>query len=205
MLIHQKQIGTLKREDIYSTNIIGNIENINDIFQKIYNINTEEESKKKKYRFFFSKKEDTINIDSKYKIPIYLSQYKYKKLYVDKKKYYRDLAAGRKVIDSLTEEEVNNLDNILQNSNITIYQTSWTKLSESLKLNRIHNFVKDLSKNYNLEEKYSSKLEEELFDAIRTKQLSKSNQVDYNAENGKINSILNLKHNPTTNTFSLIN
>ncbi len=85
MLI-RNQIGTLKREDIYSTNIEENIEIIHDIFQKIYNINTEEENKKKKYRYFFSKKEDTSNIDSKYKIPIYLSQYKYKKLYVDKKK-----------------------------------------------------------------------------------------------------------------------
>jgi len=205
MLIHQNQIETLKREDIYSTNIIENIENIHNVFQKIYNINTEEESKKKKYRFFFSKKENIANIDSKYKIPIYLSQYKYKKLYVDKKKYYRDVAAGRKIIDNFTEEEANNLDNILQNSNIKIYQTSWTKLSESLKLNRIHNFVKDLSKNYNLEEKYSSKLEKELFDSIRTKQLTKSNQVDYDIENGKINNIYNLKHNSTTNTFSLIN
>ena len=47
MLI-RNQIGTLKREDIYSTNIEENIENIHDIFQKIYNINTEEENKKKK-------------------------------------------------------------------------------------------------------------------------------------------------------------
>ncbi len=86
MLI-QSQAGTFQKEDIYSTNLEKNIGTIHDIFQKIYNINTEEENKKKKYRYFFSRKDDDIsNIDSKYKIPIYLSQYKYKKLYVDKKK-----------------------------------------------------------------------------------------------------------------------
>ena len=204
MLI-RNQIGTLKREDIYSTNIEENIEIIHDIFQKIYNINTEEENKKKKYRYFFSKKEDTSNIDSKYKIPIYLSQYKYKKLYVDKKKKYRDLATGRKIIDNFTEEEINNLDSILEHTNIKIYQTSWTKLAESLKLNRIHNFVKNLSKQYNLEEEYTSKLEGELFNAIKTKKLTKSNQIDYDIENGKINNIYSLQHNSEDNTFLLNN
>lgn len=205
MLI-RNQIGTLKREDIYSTNIEENIEIIHDIFQKIYNINTEEENKKKKYRYFFSKKDEEIsNIDSKYKIPIYLSQYKYKKLYVDKKKKYRDLATGRKIIDSFTEEEINNLDSILENTNIKIYQTSWTKLAESLKLNRMHNFVKNLSKEHNLKEQYTSKLEEQLFNAIKTKRLTKSNQIDYDIENGKINNIYSLQHNSEDNTFLLNN
>ena len=161
--------------------------------------------KKKKYRYFFSKKEDTSNIDSKYKIPIYLSQYKYKKLYVDKKKKYRDLATGRKIIDNFTEEEINNLDSILEHANIKIYQTSWTKLAKSLKLNRIHNFVKNLSKQYNLEEEYTSKLEGELFNAIKTKKLTKSNQIDYDIENGKINNIYSLQHNSEDNTFLLNN
>jgi hypothetical protein len=205
MLI-QNQIRRLKREDIYSTNLEEHTKILHNIFQKIHNINVEEENKKKKYRFFFSKKDDNIsNTDSKYKIPIYLSQYKYKKLYVDKKKKYRDLATGRKIIDCFTEEEINNLDNILENTNIKIYQTSWTKLAESLKLNRIHNFVKNLSKQYNLKEQYTSKLERELFNAIKTKQLTKSNQIDYDIENGKINNIYSLKHNPETNTFLLNN
>ena len=204
MLI-QSQAGTFQKEDIYSTNLEKNIGTIYDIFQKIYNINTEEENKKKKYRYFFSRKDDDIsNIDSKYKIPIYLSQYKYKKLYVDKKKRNRDLATGRKIIDSFTEDEINNLDSILENTNLKIYQTSWTKLAESLKLNRIHNFVKYLSEKYNLEEQYTSKLEGELFNAIKTKQLTKSNQIDYDIENGKIDNIDNLKHNLETNTFTLI-
>ncbi len=204
MLI-RSQISTLKREDIYSTNLNENNEFVHDIFQKIYNINTQEADKKKKYRYFFSKNENNIsNIDTKYKIPIYLSQYKYKKLYVDKKKRYRDLATGRKIIDSFTEDEINNLDSILENTNLKIYQTSWTKLAESLKLNRIHNFVKYLSEKYNLEEQYTSKLEGELFKAIKTKQLTKSNQIDYDIENGKIDNIDNLKHNLETNTFTLI-
>jgi hypothetical protein len=205
MLI-QSQAGTFQKEDIYSTNLGKNIGTIHDIFQKIYNINTEEENKKKKYRYFFSKKDDDIsNIDSKYKIPIYLSQYKYKKLYVDKKKKYRDLATGRKIIDNFTEDEINNLDSILEQTNIKIYQTSWTKLSESLKLNRIYDFVKSLSKKYNLSKQYTSKLEDELFNAIKTKQLTKSNQVDYDIENGKINEIYSLQYNPETNIFLLNN
>ncbi len=122
-----------------------------------------------------------------------------------KKKKYRDLATGRKIIDNFTEEEINNLDSILEHTNIKIYQTSWTKLAESLKLNRIHNFVKNLSKQYNLEEEYTSKLEGELFNAIKTKKLTKSNQIDYDIENGKINNIYSLQHNSEDNTFLLNN
>ena len=122
-----------------------------------------------------------------------------------KKKKYRDLATGRKIIDNFTEDEINNLDSILEQTNIKIYQTSWTKLSESLKLNRIHDFVKSLSKKYNLSKQYTSKLEDELFNAIKTKQLTKSNQVDYDIENGKINEIYSLQYNPETNIFLLNN
>jgi len=72
-------------------------------------------------------------------------------------------------------------------------------------LNRIHNFVKYLSKKYNLSKQYTSKLEDELFNAIKTKQLTKSNQVDYDIENGKINEIYSLQYNPETNIFLLNN
>jgi len=55
MLI-QSQAGTFQKEDIYSTNLEKNIGTIHDIFQKIYNINTEEENKKKNIDTFFLKK-----------------------------------------------------------------------------------------------------------------------------------------------------
>jgi len=60
MLI-QNQIRRLKREDIYSTNLEEHTKILHNIFQKIHNINVEEENKKKKYRFFFSKKDDNIS------------------------------------------------------------------------------------------------------------------------------------------------
>jgi len=69
----------------------------------------------------------------------------------------------------------------------------------------MHNFVKNLSKEHNLKEQYTSKLEKQLFNAIKIKQLTKSNQIDYDIENGKINNIYSLQHNPETNTFLLNN
>ena len=204
MLIREK-IEELKKECMYNNYIYDNMGLINDIFQKVYNINLLEDEKKKKYRNFFLKQKINIidNKTQKYKIPIYLSQYKYKKLYVDKKKKYRDLATGRRIIDNLTENEINNLDNILEKANTKIYQTSWTKLGQSLKINRIYYFIESLSKQYNLDKEYTTKLQDELLNAIKTKKITKSDQVDYDIENGKIINIHILKYNQSLNTFSL--
>ena len=206
MLIREN-ISELKKEYIYNNHISDNRELINNVFQKVYNINLLEDEKKKKYRkFFFQPEVNKNNICiSKYNLPIYLSQYKYKKLYVDKKKKYRDLAAGRKIIENFTENEINDLNNILEKTNIKIFQTSWNKLGNSLKLNRIYYFIKSLSKQHNIDKKCTIRLQEELFNAVKNKNITKSEQVDYNIENGKIINIHILKYNKSSNTFSLNN
>jgi len=62
MLIREN-ISELKKEYIYNNHISDNRELINNVFQKVYNINLLEDEKKKKYKkFFFKKKEKKNNI-----------------------------------------------------------------------------------------------------------------------------------------------
>ena len=99
--------------------------------------------------------------------------------------------------------EVKNLDIMLEKTNIEIYKTKWSRLSESLKLNRIYKFVDFLVKKHNLEENASNFLRKDLFNAIKSKQITKSDQVKYDINNGKILNILHLEYDNNNNKFVL--
>ena len=62
-----------------------------------------------------------------------------------------------------------------------------------------------MSKQYDIDKKCTIKLQEELFNAVKNKNITKSEQVDYNIENGEIINIHILKYNKSSNTFSLNN
>jgi len=205
-MILSKNFKDFRSEDIYNEKINKpNVQLVELIFKKVYDTNTNELEKKTKYRnFFLNRRNKESNQDKKlYDTPIYISQFNYKKKYVEKKKYYRDLATGRKIINKLSEMEVKNLDIMLEKTNIEIYKTKWSRLSESLKLNRIYKFVDFLVKKHNLEENVSNSLRKDLFNAVKNKQITKSNQVKYDIDNGKILNILHLEYDNNNNKFLL--
>jgi len=205
-MILSKNFENFRSENIYNEKINKpNVKLIELIFKKVYDTNTNELEKKIKYRNFFLNRRNKESNRNKnlYDTPIYISQFNYKKKYVEKKKYYRDLATGRKIINKLSDTEVKNLDVMLEKANIEIYKTKWSRLSESLKLNRIYKFVDFLVKKHNLEENASNSLRKDLFKAIKSKQITKSNQVKYDIDNGKILNILHLEYDNNNNTFLL--
>tara|TARA_B100001013_G_C24613467_1_gene444185 strand:+ start:718 stop:1344 length:627 start_codon:yes stop_codon:yes gene_type:complete len=205
-MILSKNFKDFRSENIYNEKINKpNVQLVELIFKKVYDTNTSELEKKTKYRnFFLNRRNKESNYDKKlYDTPIYISQFNYKKKYVEKKKYYRDLATGRKIINKLSKTEVKNLDIMLEKTNIEIYKTKWSRLSESLKLNRIYKFVDFLVKKHNLEENASNFLRKDLFNAIKSKQITKSDQVKYDINNGKILNILHLEYDNNNNKFVL--
>ena len=205
-MILSKNFENFRSENIYNEKINKpNVKLIELIFKKVYDTNTSELEKKTKYRnFFLNRRNKESNYDKKlYDTPIYISQFNYKKKYVEKKKYYRDLATGRKIINKLSKTEVKNLDIMLEKTNIEIYKTKWSRLSESLKLNRIYKFVDFLVKKHNLEENASNFLRKDLFNAIKSRQITKSSQVTYDTDNGKILNILHLEYDNNNNKFLL--
>ena len=205
-MILSKNFKDFRSENIYNEKINKpNVQLVELIFKKVYDTNTSELEKKTKYRnFFLNRRNKESNYDKKlYDTPIYISQFNYKKKYVEKKKYYRDLATGRKIINKLSKTEVKNLDIMLEKTNMEIYKTKWSRLSESLKLNRIYKFVDFLVKKHNLEENASNFLRKDLFNAIKSKQITKSDQVKYDINNGKILNILHLEYDNNNNKFVL--
>ena len=205
-MILSKNFEDFRSEHMYNEKInTPNIQRIELIFKKIYDTNANELTKKKKYRnFFLNRRNKEVNSDKKnYDTPIYISQFNYKKKYVEKKKYYRDLATGRKIINKLSKTEVKNLDIMLEKANIEIYKTKWSRLNESLKLNRIYKFVNFLAKKHNLDESVSNSLRKDLFNAIKSRQITKSSQVTYDTDNGKILNILHLEYDNNNNKFLL--
>ena len=205
-MILSKNFKDFRSENIYNEKINKpNVQLVELIFKKVYDTNTSELEKKTKYRnFFLNRRNKESNYDKKlYDTPIYISQFNYKKKYVEKKKYYRDLATGRKIINKLSKTEVKNLDIMLEKTNIEIYKTKWSRLSESLKLNRIYKLVDFLVKKHNLEENASNFLRKDLFNAIKSKQITKSDQVKYDINNGKILNILHLEYDNNNNKFVL--
>lgn len=190
------------------------------LYKTLNNINHKETKKKQKYRHFFIdinnkkllikqeeanakilnrlKKEGKKAEIKKFDVPIYISQHTMKQKHTDKVRHYRAIAAGRKIISDFDEK---NIEDILEETNIEIYKTKWSRLAETLKLNRIHNFIEDLRIQYNLNKQHTDDIRKKLFNAVRKRIITKSSQVTYDAVHGKILSIECMEYNETDNHF----
>lgn len=193
---------------------------IKQLYKTLGNINHKETQKKEKYRHFFIdinkkkllRKQEEANAKildrlkkqgkkaeiKKFDVPIYISQHTMKQKHTDKVRHYRAIAAGRKIIDDFDKE---NIEDILEETNIEIYKTKWSRLAESLKLNRIHKFIEDLRIEYNLNKEHTNDIRKKLFNAVKKRIITKSGQVTYDAVHGKILSIECMEYNDTENNF----
>jgi hypothetical protein len=195
---------------------------IKQIYNNLEHINHKETTKKNKYRDFFiniqnkkllikkQKAEEKIldrlkeqgkkAVIKKFNIPIYISQHTMKQKHTDKVRQYRAIAAGRKIINDFEQDDI---ENLLEETNIEIYRTTWSKLSESLKYNRIYKFIENLKTKYNLTKENTEFIQKKLFEAIKNRIITKSGQVEYNADTGKIISIDCLEYNEIENKFTI--
>lgn len=95
-------------------------------------------------------------------------------------------------------------DTLVEELNNNIYKKPWNRLHPQLKINRIQHYIKFIKNKYNLSEKNELYLNNELSSAIRERLITKKTHIDYDHENCKIISIINLEYCETNNKFTFI-
>lgn len=218
--INYMDISDIEPSKFNNKNLNYEVNALKTIYTNLKKINHIETVKRDKYRYFFiniNKKKLTIQKEKKeakileklksqgkkttikkFDVPLYISQHTVKQKKADRIRHFRAIAAGRKMIDDFDDDDI---EKILEETNIQIYKTRWSRLSESLKLNRIHKFVKFLKNKHNLTKEHSESLRKELFNAVKNRIISKSEYVEYDEDNCKILSIGCLEYNNNDNIF----
>lgn len=83
---------------------------------------------------------------------------------------------------------------------------AWAKLDKTIKIKKLIEFVDDIfSKEHDLTEKEKEKCNKFLIDMLEKKKFTKTKDINYNKNDGKILSIPNLIYNKTNNIFNIIN
>jgi len=80
----------------------------------------------------------------------------------------------------------------------------WSKLTKTAKIHKIKKYIKDITENYELSNDEVNHTTNLLVRMVERKKLSKNNELNYNQDNGNIQSIPGLVFNKSTRTFSLI-
>ena len=84
-----------------------------------------------------------------------------------------------------------------------IYNKSWNKLEQGLKINRFNIFIDELKDKYDLNNIQKMQLSELLIKSCEKNKLNKNSQIIYDIENAKIIDIKILEFNEKNKTFSL--
>ena len=89
------------------------------------------------------------------------------------------------------EKNTTNLDinKLIDEEKKSIYNKSWNKLEQGLKINRLNLFIDDLKKKYELNTIQKMQLQELLLKNCEKNKLNKNSDIIYDTENAKINDI----------------
>lgn len=103
------------------------------------------------------------------------------------------------------EKNTTNLDinKLIDEEKKSIYNKSWNKLEQGLKINRLNLFIDDLKKKYELNTIQKMQLQELLLKNCEKNKLNKNSDIIYDTENAKINDIKILVFNENTKIFTL--
>ena len=118
-------------------------------------------------------------------------------------KYKTMLLNGSKKDLSTIVQDVSNLDILLEEESELNKKEAWNKLDKSEKMNKIHNYINKLVKEYKLNSNEIEGLKEYLSQNIDKKNLLKNKDVIYSKETGILECIPNLQFNNTTRKFTL--
>jgi len=103
-------------------------------------------------------------------------------------------------------EKINNnydINKLIDEEKKLIYNKSWNKLEQGLKINRFNLFIEELKLQHNLNNIQKMQLQELLIKACEKNKLNKNSEIIYDFENAKINEIKILEFNENTKIFSL--
>lgn len=83
---------------------------------------------------------------------------------------------------------------------------AWAKLDKTIKIKKLIEYVEDIySKEHNLTQQEIEKCNKFLIDMLEKKKFTKTKDINYNKNDGKILSIPNLIYNKTNGIFNIIN
>jgi len=118
-------------------------------------------------------------------------------------KYKTMLLNGNKKVLSSVINDISNLDLILDEESEQNRKESWNKLDKSVKMTKIQEYIKELSKKHKLTPAEIKSLKEYLSNSLDKKNLIKNKDVAYIKESGILENIPNLYFNNSTRKFTL--
>lgn len=104
--------------------------------------------------------------------------------------------------ESVTND-ISKLDILLDEESEQSKKETWNKLDKSIKMEKINEYIKTLTKNHKLTAAEIKTLREFLSSNLDKKNLFKNKDVSYSKESGKLENITNLQFNSTTRKFTL--
>ena len=104
-----------------------------------------------------------------------------------------------------TEKTNNNFDiqKLIDEEKKSIYNKSWNKLEQGLKINRFNIFIDELKNKYDLNNIQKTQLSELLIKSCEKNKLNKNSEIIYDIDNAKIIDIKILEFNEKNKIFSL--
>jgi len=120
-------------------------------------------------------------------------------------KYRTMIMTGHNIEDKGgNETSEQQLDSFLLNERQVNEKQTWSKLSKTERLKKLNSFIEtDLIKLYNLDENETQKLRIFIHGLVERKRISKVNEITYNEESGKIESIHIILFNDKNRRFTL--
>ena len=106
------------------------------------------------------------------------------------------------LVNKETSTEIDNFDEFLDNEVATMYNKPWNKLDKLMKKNKLFEFIDFLKTDNNLDEKEKCNLHNLIMKEYENGYLNKKNEVNYDKDNGKIDSLHNLIISKEDNTVS---
>ena len=109
-------------------------------------------------------------------------------------------------LDEKNDLSNNIIENKKINNEINLDMNLWAKLDKTIKIKKLIEYVEDIySKEHNLTQQEIEKCNKFLIDMLEKKKFTKTKDINYNKNEGKILSIPNLIYNKTNGIFNIIN
>lgn len=119
---------------------------------------------------------------------------------------YKNIINNGKTINNTTQNmtSMENLDVFLKKDIENNKNVKWSKLTKTEKIKKLKNFIDKNKTKYKVDEKeYNSQIKI-LLNLVDKKKQSKQNELNYNSDEGEIESINDLSYNDVNKTFVLI-
>jgi hypothetical protein len=118
---------------------------------------------------------------------------------------YKSFLNSQILSDTATNNSMVQIDELLETEKKTMNTESWNKLDKRLKIQKLHAYAEKYGRENALPVKEIKSLKMFFSDCLNKDKLSKVKDVDYDKQNGVINSISGLTFNVISRSFTIRN